>query len=140
MKIERCFEILELDRRASLTEARQAYKDVINVWHPDRFSHNPRLREKAEKKLKEINTAYEEVESFLSSKIKTRQNQRRERDGAQPADRTEVVVEAGTRLFLTGCSLLYTKLRGWVDSQTAESEPGETSKPTKETYPDKPLK
>ncbi|MCP4666438.1 MAG: J domain-containing protein [Deltaproteobacteria bacterium] len=137
MNIERCFHILELDQRASLKEARQAYKDIVDVWHPDRFSHNPRLKEKAEKKLKEINTAYEVVESFLSSK---RQNQRKERAESRTGDRTEAAVEAGTRLVLTACSFLYTRLRRWVDNQATESEAEETSKPAKKAYPDKPLK
>ena len=68
MEIKKCFEILELDPNASVDEAKQAYKDIVNVWHPDRFSHNSRLKEKAEEKLKEINVAYETVNSLLSSK------------------------------------------------------------------------
>ena len=53
MDLERCFEVLEIDRNASADEIRQAYKDIVSVWHPDRFRNNPRLRRKAEKKLKE---------------------------------------------------------------------------------------
>jgi curved DNA-binding protein CbpA len=37
---------------------------LANVWHPDRFVGNPRLQKKAEEKLKEINAAYEYIESF----------------------------------------------------------------------------
>jgi len=134
MKIERCFQILDLDRKASLNEARQAYKDIVSVWHPDRFSHNTRLKEKAEKKIKEINTAYEQVESFLSSKKNTRESPRKEQAESRTGDRTEAAVEAGTRLVLTACSFLYTRLRRWVDSQATESEAEEdASKPTKET-------
>lgn len=70
MDIKRCFDILELDRGASLDDAKQAYKDIVNVWHPDRFSHHPRLKQKAEKKLKEANLAFETVVSFLSSTTK----------------------------------------------------------------------
>ena len=50
MDIKKCFEILELDRGASIAETKQAYKDIVSVWHPDRFSHNPRLKRKAEGK------------------------------------------------------------------------------------------
>lgn len=72
MDIARCFEILELDPNATPEELRQAYKDMANVWHPDRFPGNPRLRKKAEEKLKEANLAYETLSSYLSSKQQER--------------------------------------------------------------------
>ncbi|MEO0373940.1 MAG: J domain-containing protein [Cyanobacteria bacterium P01_A01_bin.17] len=56
--------ILELESSASLGEIKQAYKDLVTVWHPDRFGHNPRLREKAEGKLKQFNQAYEALRSW----------------------------------------------------------------------------
>jgi DnaJ-domain-containing protein 1 len=62
--IDRCFEILELNPGASQEELNQAYRDLVNVWHPDRFSNNQRLQKKAEEKLKEINAAYEYIRSF----------------------------------------------------------------------------
>ena len=67
MDLKRCFEILELNPNASIDEVKQAYKDLVNIWHPDRFGTNPRLRRKAETKLKEINRAYAMVKSLLSS-------------------------------------------------------------------------
>ncbi len=66
MDIQRYYEVLELDPEASLEDVLRAYKDLVNVWHPDRFSKTPRLRKKAEKKLKEINRAYEKLQSYLS--------------------------------------------------------------------------
>ncbi|MGF1600997.1 MAG: J domain-containing protein [Thermosynechococcaceae cyanobacterium] len=57
-------QILELEASASLGEIKQAYKDLVMVWHPDRFGHNPRLREKAEGKLKQFNQAYEALRSW----------------------------------------------------------------------------
>jgi len=63
-KIERCLEILELEPGASEEEVNQAYRDLANVWHPDRFANNPRLQKKAEERLKEINAAYEYIRSF----------------------------------------------------------------------------
>ena len=53
-----CLRVLGLDSHAGAEEIRQAYKDLVVVWHPDRFAHNPRLRVKAETRLKEINAAY----------------------------------------------------------------------------------
>jgi DnaJ-class molecular chaperone len=42
-------------------ELRTAYRDLVRVWHPDRFENDPRLRSKAERKLQEINSAYAEM-------------------------------------------------------------------------------
>jgi len=63
-KIDRCIEILGLKPGASQEEVNQAYRDLVNVWHPDRFVGNLRLQKKAEEKVKEINAAYEYVKSF----------------------------------------------------------------------------
>jgi len=35
------------------------------VWHPGRYSHNPRLQSKAEDLLKQINLAYEALTQFF---------------------------------------------------------------------------
>ncbi|MDZ7700067.1 MAG: J domain-containing protein [Deltaproteobacteria bacterium] len=66
MDIRRSFQILELEPGVSEAEVRQAYKDIVSVWHPDRFSNNPRLRARAEEKVKEINQSYETVLSFIA--------------------------------------------------------------------------
>ena len=66
MDIEKCFEILRVSSHSSSDEVKQAYRDLVNVWHPDRFSHNDRLRKKAEEELKRINLAYQEILQFLS--------------------------------------------------------------------------
>ena len=71
MDINKCYEILEVNKDATPDQVKQAYKDLVNIWHPDRVSNNPRLKQKAEDKLKEINTAYEKVNLHLSS---TKQN------------------------------------------------------------------
>ncbi len=68
MDIKRCFEILEIDAGSSLDEVNQAYRDLVSIWHPDRFSGNIRLQIKSEEKLKEINQAYKKTISFFSSK------------------------------------------------------------------------
>jgi curved DNA-binding protein CbpA len=51
--------VLGLTPGATLAEIKQARTDLVKVWHPDRFSHDARLKVKAEEKLKEINAAYE---------------------------------------------------------------------------------
>ena len=78
MDIERCYEILELNPGSSLEEVKQAYRDSVSIWHPDRFGgSNPRLIRKAEGKLKEINEAYETLVSSFSGlrKASSRQDE-----------------------------------------------------------------
>lgn len=62
---------LGLPPNATLKEIKQAYKDLVTVWHPDRFANNPRLHDKASEKLKELNVAYNEVMAFYQKMILT---------------------------------------------------------------------
>jgi hypothetical protein len=55
----RCYELLGLAPGASAEELKAAHRDLVKVWHPDRFAHDPRLQQKAQERLKEINEAYE---------------------------------------------------------------------------------
>ena len=60
---DRLYELLGVRPGASRQELKAAYRDLTKVWHPDRFTHDPRLQQKAEEKLKEINKAYEQLTS-----------------------------------------------------------------------------
>lgn len=50
---------LGLEYGASWNEVRDTYRDLVKVWHPDRFSHDRKLRSRAEEKLKEVNAAFQ---------------------------------------------------------------------------------
>ncbi len=65
--IEKYYEIFGLKPGASEEDVKRAYRDLVQVWHPDRFSHNQSLQKKAEEKLKEINSAYEAVKTYLAN-------------------------------------------------------------------------
>lgn len=52
------YRLLGLAPGASLDEVKTAYRDLAQVWHPDRFPDNDRLREKAHLNLQRINEAY----------------------------------------------------------------------------------
>ena len=64
MTREQALKALELRGGASFQEIKQAYRDLALVWHPDRFVHNARLQEKASARLKEINSAYDVLQSY----------------------------------------------------------------------------
>lgn len=149
MDIRRCFDILELARDATIDEAKQAYKDLVNIWHPDRFSNNPRLKQKAEERLKEINQAYETVKSLLSSRkplepekatqakteakaeaetsakarAETEYHKSQAETGAK--DKTEAFVEAGTGIVLSLFSYLSSAFRRIVAEAKTEIDQGE---------------
>lgn len=55
------YEILGIKASASKEEIKQAYKDLLNVWNPDRFADDPSLQQKAREKIKEIDDAYEKL-------------------------------------------------------------------------------
>lgn len=55
------YEILGIKASASKEEIKKAYKDLLNVWNPERFSNEPSLQQKAREKIKEIDDAYEKL-------------------------------------------------------------------------------
>ena len=50
---------------ATWPEVRLAYLDMVQVWHPDRFENNPRLKAKAQAAMEELNAAYELLSSYF---------------------------------------------------------------------------
>jgi hypothetical protein len=61
--VNEALDVLGLKRGASPIAIKEAYRDLVKVWHPDRFGADARLRRKAEDKLKEINNAYRVLQS-----------------------------------------------------------------------------
>lgn len=53
-----CFRVLGVEPEASWERIRQAYRDLVRVWHPDRFQSDPQLQLRAEQQLQRINEAY----------------------------------------------------------------------------------
>jgi hypothetical protein len=60
-EFDRAYEVLGVKPGVSDRELKAAHRDLAKVWHPDRFTHDPRLQQKAQEKLKEINEAYEQL-------------------------------------------------------------------------------
>src|ERR1039458_7856295 len=64
-QISACLELFDLPDAFTEAQLKQAYHDLVQVWHPDKHSHNARLQRKADEKMKEINQAYEVLKSGL---------------------------------------------------------------------------
>jgi len=62
--LARYYDTLEIKPGASITEVSKAYQELISVWQPDRFAHDPRLQAKVQEKLIEINVAFGKLMSF----------------------------------------------------------------------------
>ena len=60
------YDILGLKPGASFREVRAAYRQLVREWHPDQFMHDESLRRTAERQMKLINLAYENLKRFLS--------------------------------------------------------------------------
>lgn len=65
-ELRECYRIMELEPGASFTDVKRSYRELVKVWHPDRFSHEPALQRKAQEKLKQINLAFELLEKFFA--------------------------------------------------------------------------
>ena len=58
------YRLLGLQPGATLDDVKTAYRDLAQVWHPDRFPENDRLREKAAHNQQLINEAYSVLQKY----------------------------------------------------------------------------
>jgi hypothetical protein len=66
-EVNHCYRVLELEPGASLDQVKQAWRELVKVWHPDRFPNDAKMQRKAQERLKIINGAYETLEQYLTS-------------------------------------------------------------------------
>jgi len=59
--LQASYRLLEVSPDASPVEIRKAYLFLVNIWHPDRFVHEPAVQDRVEEKLKAINEAYQGI-------------------------------------------------------------------------------
>ena len=53
------YEVLEITPSATSEDIKKAWLEQVQVWHPDRFTHSPKLHKKAEQRTQMINQAYQ---------------------------------------------------------------------------------
>lgn len=56
---ERCCEVLEVPPGAPMEDIECSFREMIKVWHPDRFLDNPTLQIRATRKTSEITRAFQ---------------------------------------------------------------------------------
>ncbi|HSF66213.1 MAG TPA: DnaJ domain-containing protein [Nitrospiraceae bacterium] len=78
--MENYYSILEVAETATPEEIKQSYRLLLQVWHPDRFQHNPQLLAKAEQKTREINAAFD---TLSDPELKQRYDDRLRTGGAR---------------------------------------------------------
>lgn len=88
--ISQHFHTLELETTATLEQAKEAYKDLVQVWHPDKHGNSPRLHAKAQEKLKDINNAYYEIQKYFASckDLKEKNAQKRSEPSKEKTENT----------------------------------------------------
>ena len=96
---EKWLKVLGLAPGATEQAVRDAYRDLVKVWHPDRFGSDARLREKAEERLRELNDAFAHLQNYRPD------DSRADRPSATRSnttpDRAPFFAVAGTRLSIS---------------------------------------
>ncbi|MEH2401948.1 J domain-containing protein [Nostoc sp.] len=71
--LNHAYEILGLKSGASQAQVKRAYRQLVKIWHPDRFLEQKQKQE-AEEKIKSINAAYNKLKSESPSEPPTPEN------------------------------------------------------------------
>ena len=60
---------LGLPVEATQAEIKQRYRDLCVVWHPDRFEHNAKMKDKATKEFQEIQQAFSHISAHVRAMV-----------------------------------------------------------------------
>src|SRR5258705_7705349 len=97
---EQALRVLGLAPDATEQAIKEAYRDLVKVWHPDRFGSDARLRAKAQEKLKDVNAAFEQLRGYRPS------DSRPSRETAPPVEAPQPAVVYRAKYELTGAWFL----------------------------------
>lgn len=107
--------VLELTASAGAGEIRQAYMQLVKVWHPDRFPEDEGLREQSEERFKQVQVAYRELQEHAGRHVVAVQSESEKAEEAAAevfavalkrllvryADRHQAVFEDRKRIFVS---------------------------------------
>jgi TPR repeat protein len=65
LSIDECYRILELEPGASLAQIKAAWRLLSQIWHPDKHEPGSQAYKLAEKRQKELNSAYNQLVEYL---------------------------------------------------------------------------
>ncbi|MGA2660974.1 MAG: J domain-containing protein [Verrucomicrobiota bacterium] len=65
-EIREHYRLLELEPGAPIEAVKAAYRELLKVWHPDRFPNDPGFQARATQKTAAINEAYEKISAYLA--------------------------------------------------------------------------
>ncbi|HSE83720.1 MAG TPA: universal stress protein [Thermodesulfobacteriota bacterium] len=63
--VDKSLELFGLSSNFTERQLKEAYRDLVQIWHPDKYVNKPRLYGKAQERLIEINKAYEVLQEYL---------------------------------------------------------------------------
>ena len=130
----RAYRVLGVPPGSPKDRVKQAYRDLAQVWHPDRFEHSDRLLEKAQKNFARINEAYEALKDLepgqaargsrlsmtmsavldIGDIMQTREIHRAPSPGRGPVERNRDVVLGVGSFRATGGSRSTRRSRPWL--------------------------
>ena len=64
-EIEECYRLFELEPGAGAEAVKQAYRELLKVWHPDRFP-DAKFQKRVTEKTKALNEGYQKITAYLS--------------------------------------------------------------------------
>jgi preprotein translocase subunit Sec63 len=99
-QFEQSLRVLGLAPGATEQAIKEAYRDLVKVWHPDRFGSDARLRAKAQERLKDVNAAFEYLRGYR------RPDSRPSRETAPPVEVPQPAVVYRAKYGLTGAVIL----------------------------------
>lgn len=67
------YKVLGVDQNATDEQIKNAYRELVKKYHPDRYLNNP-LADLANEKMQEVNKAYETINNIRSGKQSAEQN------------------------------------------------------------------